>query len=101
MSDTYGAWYVLVPLNGSDNLAWALLAIGAYRAGVLGWVPAIGVAQPLRPGTSPGPQGFPTSIRPERSGPNDQATSYRSRFMTLTHAAAKSPANFSFASSLA
>lgn len=44
VSDTYGAWYVLQTLNGSDNLAWALLAIGAYRAGVLGWVPALGVA---------------------------------------------------------
>jgi hypothetical protein len=44
VSDTYGAWYVLETVNGSDNLAWALLAIGAYRAGVLGWVPALGVA---------------------------------------------------------
>ena len=44
VSETYGAWYVLVPLNGSDNLAWGLLAIGAYRARVLGWVPALGVA---------------------------------------------------------
>ena len=23
VSATYGAWYVLLPLNGSDNLAWA------------------------------------------------------------------------------
>lgn len=44
VGDTYGAWYVLVTLNGSDNLAWALLAIGAYRARVLGWVPALGMA---------------------------------------------------------
>ena len=44
VSDTYGAWYVLLTLNGSDNLGWALLAVGAYRAGVLGWVPALGVA---------------------------------------------------------
>jgi hypothetical protein len=44
VSATYGAWYVLLPLNGSDNLAWGLLAIGAYRARVLGWVPALGVA---------------------------------------------------------
>jgi hypothetical protein len=44
VSDTYGAWYVLETLNGSDNLAWAVLAIGAYRARVLGWVPTIGVA---------------------------------------------------------
>jgi hypothetical protein len=44
VGDTYGAWYVLETLNGSDNIAWAVLAIGAYRAGVLGWVPALGVA---------------------------------------------------------
>ncbi len=44
VSATYGAWYVLLPLNGSDNLAWGLLAIGAYRARLLGWVPALGVA---------------------------------------------------------
>jgi hypothetical protein len=44
VDDTYGAWYVLQTLNGSDNVAWAVLAIGAYRAGVLGWVPALGVA---------------------------------------------------------
>lgn len=44
VGDTYGAWYVLQTLNGSDNIAWAVLAIGAYRAGVLGWVPALGVA---------------------------------------------------------
>ena len=44
VSDTYGAWYVLATLNGSDNLAWGLLAIGAYRARLLGWVPALGVA---------------------------------------------------------
>lgn len=41
---TYGAWYVLQTLNGSDNLAWGVLAVGAYRARVLGWVPALGVA---------------------------------------------------------
>ena len=44
VSHTYQSWYVLETLNGSDNLAWAVLAIGAYRARVLGWVPAIGVA---------------------------------------------------------
>jgi hypothetical protein len=44
VGDTYGAWYVLQTLNGSDNIAWGVLAIGAYRAGVLGWVPALGVA---------------------------------------------------------
>jgi hypothetical protein len=44
VSDTYGAWYVLETLNGSDNIAWTVLAIGAYRARVLGWVPALGVA---------------------------------------------------------
>jgi hypothetical protein len=44
VTDTYGAWYVLQTLNGSDNIAWAVLAIGAYRAGVLGWLPALGVA---------------------------------------------------------
>ena len=44
VSDTYKAWYVLQTLDGSDNLAWAVLAIGAYRARVLGWVPALGVA---------------------------------------------------------
>ena len=44
VSDTYGAWYVLQTLNGSDNVAWAVLAIGAYRARVLGWVNALGVA---------------------------------------------------------
>ena len=35
---------MLQTLNGSDNVAWAVLAIGAYRARVLGWVPALGVA---------------------------------------------------------
>jgi hypothetical protein len=44
VSATYGDWYVLQTLNGSDNVAWAVLAIGAYRARVLGWVPALGVA---------------------------------------------------------
>jgi hypothetical protein len=44
VSDTYQSWYVLQTLDGSDNLAWAVLAIGAYRARVLGWVPALGVA---------------------------------------------------------
>lgn len=44
VSKTYHAWYVLQTLDGSDNLAWAVLAIGAYRARVLGWVPALGVA---------------------------------------------------------
>lgn len=44
VSHTYRSWYVLQTLDGSDNLAWAVLAIGAYRARVLGWVPAIGVA---------------------------------------------------------
>lgn len=44
VSHTYQSWYVLQTLDGSDNLAWAVLAIGAYRARVLGWVPAIGVA---------------------------------------------------------
>src|SRR5690606_33934228 len=38
------AWYVLQTLNGSDNLGWALLAVGAYRARGLGWMPALGVA---------------------------------------------------------
>lgn len=44
VGDTYGAWYVLETLNGSDNLGWAILAIGAYRARVLGWMPALGVS---------------------------------------------------------
>ncbi|GAA3525639.1 hypothetical protein GCM10022222_05680 [Amycolatopsis ultiminotia] len=44
VSKTYQSWYVLQTLDGSDNLAWAVLAIGAYRARVLGWVPALGVA---------------------------------------------------------
>ncbi len=44
VSDTYGAWYVLQTLHGSDNIAWAVLAIGAFRARVLGWVPALAVA---------------------------------------------------------
>jgi len=44
VSHTYQSWYVLQTLDGSDNLAWAVLAIGAYRARVLGWVPALGVA---------------------------------------------------------
>lgn len=44
VGDTYGAWYVLETMNGSDNLAWAVLAIGAYRARVLGWAPALAVA---------------------------------------------------------
>lgn len=44
VGDTYGAWYVLETLNGSDNLGWAILAVGAYRARVLGWMPALAVA---------------------------------------------------------
>lgn len=44
VSETYQSWYVLQTLDGCDNLAWAVLAIGAYRAGVLGWAPALGVA---------------------------------------------------------
>lgn len=44
VSDTYGAWYVLETLNGSDNLGWAILAVGAYRARVLGWMPALSVS---------------------------------------------------------
>ena len=44
VGDTYGAWYVLLPLNGCDNLAWGVLAIGVYRAGVLGWVQTLGLA---------------------------------------------------------
>lgn len=44
VGDTYTAYYVLETMNGSDNLAWAILAIGAYRARVLGWAPALAVA---------------------------------------------------------
>ena len=44
VSTTYGDWYVLQTLNGSDNIAYGILAIGAYRARVLGWVPALCVA---------------------------------------------------------
>jgi hypothetical protein len=44
VDQTYGLWYVLKTMDGSDNLAWGLLAIGTYRARVLGWVPALGVA---------------------------------------------------------
>lgn len=41
---TYSTGYVLGPLTWVDNVAWSLLAIGAYRARVLGWLPALGVA---------------------------------------------------------
>lgn len=41
---TYQSWYVLYPLTFADNLCWPILAIGAYRARVLGWVPALGLA---------------------------------------------------------
>ncbi|MGI5128753.1 hypothetical protein ACQEVB_18240 [Pseudonocardia sp. CA-107938] len=41
---TYQSWYVLYPLTFLDNIGWALLAVGAVRAGVLGWLPAAGVA---------------------------------------------------------
>ncbi|MDT8912301.1 hypothetical protein [Amycolatopsis sp. PS_44_ISF1] len=44
MSKTYQTWYTLPTLDGSADLAWAVLSIGAYRARVLGWVPALGVA---------------------------------------------------------
>jgi hypothetical protein len=44
VADTYGAWTVLTPLGGISNIGWALLAVGAYRARVLGWVPALAVA---------------------------------------------------------
>ena len=36
VSDTYRAFHVFRYLNGSTMLGWPLLAIGAYRAGVLG-----------------------------------------------------------------
>jgi hypothetical protein len=44
VTDTYTAWSVLSPLGGFSNLGWGLLAIGAYRARVLGWVPALAMA---------------------------------------------------------
>ncbi|MEJ3652945.1 hypothetical protein WEH80_08175 [Actinomycetes bacterium KLBMP 9759] len=44
VAETYGAGYVLSPLTFVDNIAWSVLAVGAYRARVLGWLPALGVA---------------------------------------------------------
>jgi hypothetical protein len=44
VTDTYTAWSVLSPLSGVSNVGWALLAIGAYQARVLGWVPALAMA---------------------------------------------------------
>lgn len=41
---TYPTWYVLYPLTFLDNVGWAVLAVGAYRAGVLGRIPALGLA---------------------------------------------------------
>ena len=35
---------MLQTLKGSDNLASGVLAVGTYRARVLGWVPALGMA---------------------------------------------------------
>ena len=70
-----------------------------YLAGRQGAAPIVSPPTEL-PGRSPGPLG--------QSGPggtgsswSDQASSNRSRFITLTHAATKSRTNFSFASSLA
>lgn len=40
---SYQHWYVFYPLVFTDNLAWVVLAIGAYRARRLGWLPALGV----------------------------------------------------------
>jgi hypothetical protein len=41
VSDTYRAFHVFRYLNGSTMLGWPLLAIGAYRAGILGPVRAL------------------------------------------------------------
>lgn len=41
---SYSIGYVLGPLTWVDNIAWSLLAIGADRSRVLGWLPALGVA---------------------------------------------------------
>jgi hypothetical protein len=41
---TYQSWYVLYPLTFLDNFGWVVLAVGAVRAGVLGWLPAAGIA---------------------------------------------------------
>jgi hypothetical protein len=41
---TYQSWYVLYPLTFLDNVGWVVLAVGAVRAGVLGWLPATGIA---------------------------------------------------------
>ena len=44
VSDTYRAFHVFRYLNGSTMLGWPLLAIGAYRAGVLGPLRAAALA---------------------------------------------------------
>jgi hypothetical protein len=44
VSDTYRAFHVFRYLNGSTMLGWPLLAIGAYRAGVLGPVRSAALA---------------------------------------------------------
>lgn len=41
---SYQHWYVFYPLVACDNWAWIVLAIGAYRSGILGWVPSLGPA---------------------------------------------------------
>jgi hypothetical protein len=44
VSDTYRAFHVFRYLNGSTMLGWPLLAIGAYRAGILGPVRSAALA---------------------------------------------------------
>lgn len=41
---SYQHWYVFYPLVFTDNLGWAVLAIGAYRSGRVGWALSLGIA---------------------------------------------------------
>lgn len=45
VTDSYGAFYVLGAGLLAIPLGWFILGFGAYRAGVLGWLPALLLAQ--------------------------------------------------------
>ncbi len=45
VTDSYGAFYVLGAFLLAIPLGWLILGIGAYRTGLLGWLPALLLAQ--------------------------------------------------------
>jgi hypothetical protein len=44
VSDSYQVFHVVRYVNGMMMIGWVLLAVGAYRAGVLGWVRSAALA---------------------------------------------------------